>query len=119
MKNENVFWIFNFPITIDNWKFKKFYHFSIFNFEVKNEMCKNVLFYFNFKTENWMALSVHGFNLVGQKGHSIFVLKWNNFVLKWKKFKIQFHFKTKIECPFQPTDWLSTVMLRINAGGVN
>ena len=30
-------------------KIEKFYHFSIFNFEVKIEMRKNVLFHFNFK----------------------------------------------------------------------
>ena len=46
---KNAFSIFKFPLKIEKWNLKKFYHFSIFNFEVKIEMRKNVLFHFNFK----------------------------------------------------------------------
>ena len=48
-KMKNGFSFFNFPIKIGNWKLRNFYHFSIFNFEVKIEICKNVLFHFNFE----------------------------------------------------------------------
>ena len=43
-KMKNWFSFFSFPIKIGNWKLTNFYHFSIFNFEVKI-----VLFHFNFK----------------------------------------------------------------------
>ena len=46
MKNE--FSISNFLIKIGNWKLKISYHFSIFNFELKIKICKNVFFHFNF-----------------------------------------------------------------------
>ena len=46
---KNRFLIFNFPIKSGNWKLKKFYHFSIFNLELKIEICKNALLHFNFK----------------------------------------------------------------------
>ena len=44
-KVKNKFLIFNFAIKNGNWRLKNFYHFLIFNFELKIETCKYVLFF--------------------------------------------------------------------------
>ena len=42
-----------------------------------------------------------------------FVFQFDNENEKRKKFKILFHFKTKIECPFRPTDCLHKGPFRV------
>ena len=86
---KNRFWTSNFPIKNDNWNLKKIYHFSIFNFEVKIEMPKNVLFYFNFKLE----------------------IDWHFRCTDWKLFNFSiFKFKMKLKltktvCPISTSQW--------------
>ena len=90
-KMKNRFLIFNFPIKNGNGKLKKFYHFSIFNLELKIEICKNALLHFNFKLKNWLALSVHGLFLFDFHFHkkwktkhsSLFVFHFNKKIEKW------------------------------------
>ena len=113
-KMKNKFSIFNFPIKIDNWKLNFFYHFSIFNFEVKNEMRKNALlirdpkgsfvFQLNWKLqffqksiqfqfENWILTSI--FN----SGHG---------------FLFYFNFKLKIEWHFRCSDCFESEFQKLN-----
>ena len=73
---------------------KNFYHFSIFNFEVKNEMCKNVLFYFNFKLKiEWHFRSTDwkSFNVVegSEKKSKTFGKKLDHFSIVNFKMKIE------------------------------
>ena len=97
MKNE--FSISNFLIKIGNWKLKISYHFSIFNFELKIKICKNVFFHFSFKlkiewhfrfTDSWDEMES-----VYRRYNSFFDLK-TKWILKIFHFPF-FNFKTKIE----------------------
>ena len=94
MKNE--FPIFNFLIKIGTWNLKIFYHFLIFDFEIKIEICKNVLFHFNFKLKiEWHFRCTDSTNFA----------KWNVFYIELfcskkigaPKVPFNFHFEIGME----------------------
>ena len=95
---ENKFLIFNFPIKIGNWKLKILYHFSIFNFELKIEMCKYVLFHFNFKLKiEWHFWSPKvPFNVHFKIGTEKDIFAHFSFYFKIENWKIIFFFNFQL-----------------------
>ena len=99
-KMKNGFSICNFPIKIGNWKLTNFYH-----LKWKLKFAKISFF---ISILNWKLNGTFDAQSVSQKGHSIFVLKWNRVLIFFFRFSFslsnrktslrsQFRFSIKIE----------------------
>ena len=75
-KVKNKFLIFNFAIKNGNWRLKNFYHFLIFNFELKIETCKYVLFFNMCKISilNWKMNGTFGARITFQFNCQFFII---------------------------------------------
>ena len=95
---KNGFSIFKFPIKIRNWKLKKFYHFSIFNFESKLKYLKMS---FSIPIVKWKLNGTFGARIGARIKNQFsifnFLKKTGNWKLKtFYRFSI-FSFELKIE----------------------
>ena len=87
-KMKNGFSICNFPIKIGNWKLTNFYH-----LKWKLKFAKISFF---ISILNWKLNGTFDAQSVSQKGHSIFVLKWNRVLIFFFSFFV-FIIKSKNE----------------------